>query len=90
MMKFKLGDFMVLVNSEEESKNLGILFKSLGIDCGCWYMDADEKNLLYIVVDNKIIACTSDISNYHKLHLFQDLNEIKNYFKTFILEYEIY
>jgi len=92
LMKY-IKDFIVQVNSKEESEKLGKFLRDNSFSTDGFAMDSNLKNSIYVISDYMVINCTSYWSRYSNYRLFQNLDELKRHFESVninINNYEIY
>lgn len=91
-MKF-IKDFIIQVNSQKESEELGVFLRSNSFSTGGFSMDSICKAAIYVISNYKVIRCTAEWSNFSQYRLFQNLDELKKYFESININennYEIY
>jgi hypothetical protein len=92
-MKY-IKDFIVQINSKEESIALGQFLNSINISTNGYLMNGTNKSNAYIIKNNKICYLTSEWgSRFSHLRLFQNLDELKRDFESVNINennYEIY
>ena len=92
-MKY-IKDFIVQVNSREESEKLGYFLRNNNITTGDFTMNSSNKAAAYVIENNKVIRCPCNWGELKfNYRLFQNLDELKNYFRNQEIlsnNYEIY
>ena len=88
-----MKDFIIQVNSQEESLKLGQFLRSINISTQGYGMNAYSKKQVYCIKNNAVFGVFSNWGNLN-LRLFQDLNELQKYFEQELASnnnnYEIY
>lgn len=86
-----MKNFIIQVNSKQESQDLGFFLNDVNISTDGFFMDHSDKSAIYAIRCGKVIKCTTDWSNYSDLRLLQDLQELRNHFNEVKeTSYEIY
>lgn len=80
-MKY-IKDFIVQVNSKEESEELGGFLRTNNITTKGFSMNASSIQSAYIIENNKVSSNPYNWGGKYNYRLFQNLDELKKYFQN--------